>query len=76
MYSGGIKDWYTGLGTQILMPKKHFSSFLFSVDLTMHLTILKWLRTQKMQAEEKNNERKRSKQKKNSQKSVFIHLTT
>ena len=30
-YSGRFGDWYTGLGTQTLMPEKYFSSFLFSV---------------------------------------------
>ena len=29
--SGCLGDWYTGLGAKIMAPKKHFSSFLFSV---------------------------------------------
>ena len=32
-YSGRLGDRYTGLGVQVLAPKKHFSSFLFSVVL-------------------------------------------
>ena len=30
-YSGELGDRYTSLGTQTLAPKKHFSSFTFSV---------------------------------------------
>ena len=30
-YPGRLGDWYTGLGAQTLVPKKHFSSFLFAV---------------------------------------------
>ena len=30
-YLGRFRDQYTGLGAQTLAPKKHFSSFLFSV---------------------------------------------
>ena len=73
MYSGGIEDWYTGLGTQILMPKKHFSSFLFSVDLTMHLTILKWLRTQKCR-QKKKIMRERGQSKRKTVKKVFSFI--
>ena len=56
-YSGCLGDRYTSLGPQTLVPKKHFSNFLFSVvlqqyvevainDFTMHLIILKWLKIQ------------------------------
>ena len=31
MYQGHLVGQYTGLDIQILAPKKHFSSFLFSV---------------------------------------------
>ena len=57
---------YTGLGAQTPVPKKHFSSFLFSVvcqkknygeitidDFTMDLIISKWLRTQKCRQKRK-----------------------
>ena len=30
-YPGRLGDWYTGLGAQTLVPKKHLSSFRFSV---------------------------------------------
>ena len=33
MYPGCLGDWYAGLDTQILAPKKNFLSFLFSVAL-------------------------------------------
>ena len=71
--SGRLGDWYTDLGAQTLAPKKAFLIFSFSScisikkyvevaisDFTMHLIISKWLRI--MQTEEKNNEKKRSKQ--------------
>ena len=50
-YSGHLGDWYTGLGTQTLAPKTHFSSFFFLLysnkkyvevvinDITKHLII-------------------------------------
>ena len=53
MYPGCFGDWYTGLGAQNQVPKKHFSSFLFSVyfnekyvevvinDFIVYLIILK-----------------------------------
>ena len=31
MYSGCLGDQYTSLSAQTMAPKKHFSSFIFSV---------------------------------------------
>ena len=71
------------------MPKKHFSSFLFSVvfqqkrvdvainDFTKHLIILKWLRRQKCRQKRKATRKKDIVAKEEIvYKSVFIHFNT
>ena len=70
-YLGHLRDQYTCLGAQTLVPKKRFSSFLFHFyfnkkyaalginDLTMHLIVLKCLRWQKRLTKEKKNETRR-----------------
>ena len=66
--------------------QKTLSKFLFLVvfqqkyvevvinDFTMHVIISKWLRIQKTKTEEKNNETKRSKQKKKLLAKVFSFI--
>ena len=86
-YSGCLGDHYTNIGTQDMVPKKHFLSFLFSVafqkkyvetaiiDFTMHLIILKWLRRQKCRQKRKILRKKEVEAKEETvNKSVFIHL--
>ena len=70
--SGCLRDHCTGLGVcKLWHPKKSFQVFFFQLyfnkkylevvinDFTMHLSILKWLRKQKIQTEEKNKTKKK-----------------
>ena len=74
--SGCLRDQCTGLGVcKLWHPKKSFQGFFFQLcfnkkylevvinDFTMHLSILKWLRKQKIQTEEKNNKTKKTNRK-------------
>ena len=89
MYWGCLGDWYNSLGTQILGPKKHFSSFLFLVafqkkhadvainNFTKHLITSNWCKRKKYRQKGKKWEKKPLKRKKIlSPKKVFIHLNT
>ena len=85
-YSGGLGDSYTGLGSQTLVPKKHFSSFHFSVALQQNIcwSSDQWFHNTsnyfriasntKMQTEEKNSDIKRSKPKKKLSTKVFSFI--
>ena len=84
-YLGHLGDRYTGLGAQTVLPKKHFSGFLFSVILnkkyvavviiyfTMHLIISKWLRIQKSRQKGKAMRQNGQSERRNCQQN-FFHL--
>ena len=67
---GCLGDWYTGLGTQTLAPKKHYQDFFVQLYFnkkyvevainyfTVHVIISKWFTRQKIQTEEKTIETK------------------
>ena len=87
-YSGSLGDWYNGLDTQTLVPKKYFSSFLFSVVFRQkfHWSVNQWFdnaskffemaENTKMQTEDKNNKTKEVEAKEETVgESVFFHLT-
>ena len=87
MYPGHLGDHYTALGTQTLVPKKHFSSFLFSVvfhqkicwcrDQWFHKAsnISKWLRRHKHEQKRKTIRKKDVEPKEEIiYESVFVHL--
>ena len=71
MYRGCLGDWYNSLGTQILGPKKHFSSFLFLVafqkkhadvainNFTKHLITSNWCKRKKYRQKGKKWEKKK-----------------
>ena len=72
IYADFLGDQYTDLGTQTLVPKKHFLSFLFSVvfqvainNFTMRLIISKWLRRQKCRKKRKNEAKRRRSERRN-----------
>ena len=72
--SGCLRDQCTSLGVcKLWHPKKSFQVFFFQLyfnkkylevvinDFTMHLSILKWLRKQKIQTREKQQDKKKKK---------------
>ena len=72
IYPDFLGDQYTSLGTQTLVPKKHFLSFLFAVvfhvainNFTMPLIISKWLRRQKCRKKRKNEAKRRRSKRRN-----------
>ena len=83
-YSGRLGDRYTGLGTQNLVRKNQFSSFLLSVefqqkkcvevainDFTMHLIVSKWLIMQKRRQKRKTMRERGWSERRNCQKKYF-----
>ena len=78
-YLGHLGDWYTSLGAQTHVPKKHFQSFLFSVELsiidfTMHLIISKWFRIQNCRKNSKQGDKEVKAKEETVNESGFIHL--